>query len=79
MRRVAQSVWPQCRADGLRPALSRVEELLSRALREIADRALRNSILEVGVDPTEGKLLSFLFARLLEGVVREPAIVASNA
>jgi hypothetical protein len=53
-----------------------VEELLSRALREIADRTLRNSILEVGVDATKGELLALGVACLSKKAVREASIIA---
>jgi hypothetical protein len=43
---------------------------------EVADSLLRNAILEVGIDPTKGKLLSFCTATVLEGVVHEASIVA---
>jgi hypothetical protein len=53
-----------------------VEQLLACALREIADRALGDAILEVGIDAAEGELLSGVVAGLLEGVVIESPIVA---
>ena len=60
----------------LRPASACVEQLLACALREIADRALGDAILEVGIDAAEGELLSGVVAGLLEGVVIESPIVA---
>ena len=60
----------------LRPASACVEQLLACALREIADRALGNAILEVGIHATEGELLSRVMAGLLEGVVVEAPVVA---
>ena len=53
-----------------------MEQLLARALREIADGALGNAILEVGIHATEGELLSRVVAGLLEGVVLEAPVVA---
>ena len=60
----------------LRPASACVEQLLARALREIADGALGDAILEVGIDSAEGELLSRIVAGLLEGVVLEAPIFA---
>jgi hypothetical protein len=62
--------------DGGRPALARVEELLPRTLPEISDGFLCNVILEVGIDPTEGELLSFGTAAVLEGIVCKTSVVA---
>ena len=53
-----------------------MEQLLACALREIADRALGDAILEVGIDAAEGELLSGVVAGLLEGVVIESPVVA---
>jgi hypothetical protein len=50
--------------------------LLACALGEVADRALGDPILEMGVHATKGELLAALLARLLEGVVRESSVVA---
>ena len=58
------------------PSVARVKELLPCALRQVPDCPFRNSILEVGIDPTEGKLLSSLLARQLERGVCESAVVA---
>ncbi len=60
----------------LRPASVCVEQLLARALREVADGALGDPILEMGIDAAEGELLSRFVAGLFEGVVLEAAIVA---
>ena len=59
----------------LRPASACVEQLLACALREIADRALGDAILEVGIHAAEGELLSCVVAGLLEGVVVEAPVV----
>jgi hypothetical protein len=53
-----------------------VEQLLECALREIADGALGDAALEVGIDATEGELLSRVVAGLLESVVVETPVVA---
>jgi len=53
-----------------------VEQLLACALREIADRALGDAILEVGIDSAEGELLSRVVAGLSEGNVMETPIIA---
>jgi hypothetical protein len=50
--------------------------LFACALGEVADRALGNPILEMGVHATKGELLAALLARLLEGIVRELSVVA---
>ncbi len=60
----------------LRPASTCVEQLLASAFGEVADGALGNAILEVGIDAAEGELLSHVVASLLEGVVEEATIVA---
>ncbi len=62
--------------DGGRPALAHMEELLLRTLLEISDGFLCNAVLEVGIDPTEGELLSFGAAIVLEGIVYKMSIVA---
>jgi hypothetical protein len=62
--------------DGGRPALAHMQELLPRILPEISDGFLCNAILEVGIDPTEGELLSFCTAAVLEGIVCESSVVA---
>ena len=59
-----------------RPSSASVQELLACAFGEVADRALGNAILEVGVYATEGKLLACIVACLPEGIVGEAPIVA---
>ncbi len=59
----------------LRPASTCVEQLLASALGEVADGALGDAILEVGIDAAEGELLSRVVAGLLEGVVEEVTVV----
>ena len=58
------------------PASTCVEQLLASAFGEVADGALGDAILEVGIDAAEGELLSCVVAGLLEGVVEEATIVA---
>ena len=53
-----------------------MEQLLACALRKIADGALANAILEVGIDATEGELLSRIVSGLSEGIVLEAPVVA---
>ena len=58
------------------PASTCVEQLLACTLREIADGALGDAILEVGIDAAEGELLSHVMAGLSESIVLEAPIVA---
>jgi hypothetical protein len=53
-----------------------MEELLPRALADVADSLLCNAILEVGIDTTKGKSLSLCTATLLECIVRKASIFA---
>jgi hypothetical protein len=53
-----------------------VEQLLAHALREFADGALGDPVLEMAIHATEGELLSRFVAGLFEGVVLEAPIVA---
>jgi hypothetical protein len=55
--------------------LSHIEELLPHALAEVMDGLLRNAILEVGIDPAKGKMLSLGAVTILESVVHEMSIV----
>ena len=68
-RGVAQCVGPQRVVHRSGPLSPGVQKLLARALREVADGALGDAILEVGVYATEGKLLAGVVACLFEGVV----------
>jgi hypothetical protein len=52
-----------------------MEQLLASAFGEVADGALGNAILEVGIDAAEGELLSRVMAGLLKGVVVEATVV----
>ncbi len=60
----------------LQPASTCVEQLLASAFGEVADGALGDAILEVGIDAAEGELLSCIVAGLLEGIVKDATIVA---
>ncbi len=73
---VSQGVWPQRKVNFLWPASASVQQLLARALQEIADGALSNAILEMGVYGTEGELLARFVVHLLERIVRESTVVA---
>jgi hypothetical protein len=53
-----------------------MEQLLARALREIADGALGDAILEMGIHAAEGELLLRVVASLLESVVLKTPVVA---
>jgi hypothetical protein len=48
-----------------------VEQLLACALREVADGALGDAILKMGIDAAEGELLLGVVAGLFEGVVEK--------
>ena len=73
---VAQGVGPQREVHRCGPLSPGVQQLLACALGEVVNAALRDTILEVGVDATKGKLLSSVVTCLFEGVVGEAPIVA---
>ena len=73
---VAQGVGPQCKVDCCRQASTSMQQLLARALQEVADGALDDAILEVGIEAAEEELLVHVMARLFEGIVGELSIVA---
>jgi hypothetical protein len=64
---IVQRIWPKGKVDHLGPADMRVKQLLAPALQEVSDGFLGNAILEVGVHPTKGELLSRVVACLFEG------------
>ena len=68
-RGVAQGVGPQCKMHCCGPSSPDMQHLLACALGEVANAALGDTILEVGVDAAKGKLLTSVVACLLEGVV----------
>ena len=74
-RGVAQCVGPQCEVHRCEPLSPGVQHLLACALGEVANAALGNAILEVGVYATEGKLLVRIMTCLFEGIVGELPIV----
>jgi hypothetical protein len=53
-----------------------VQQLLTCALQEVMDRALSNSILEMGIHATEGELLAACLACLIESIVCTSSIIA---
>jgi hypothetical protein len=53
-----------------------MEELLPCPLQEVVDGSLSDAILEVGIGPTEGKLLLLCLTCRAKFVVRKAAIVA---
>ncbi len=74
--RTPECIRPEGQVDGGRPALACIEELLLCTLPKVSDGFLCNAILEVGIDPTRGEMLSFGAAAFLEGVVSKLSIVA---
>jgi hypothetical protein len=75
-RGIAQGAWPKCKVHCLRPASASVQQLLARALQEVADGLLGDAILKVCVNATEGKLLVLFVAGLFERVIGKLPIVA---
>ncbi len=73
---IAQSIWPEGKVHCLWPASTYVEQSLASAFGEVADGALGNAILEVGINAAEGELLPRIVAGLLESVVKEVTVVA---
>ncbi len=70
-----ESVGPQHGAHRLRPALLGMQELLSRALGEVANGPLCNSILEMSIHSAEGEFLVRFLARADKSGVGEAPIV----
>jgi hypothetical protein len=66
---IAQGVWPKWKVHCLWPASVSVQQLLAHALQEVADGLLRDAILKVCINATEGKLLALLVAGLFESIV----------
>ncbi len=73
---IAQGIWPKCDVYCLRPASASMQQLLARALQEVADGSLGDAILKVCVNATEGKLLELFVGGLFECVIRKLPIVA---
>jgi hypothetical protein len=57
------------------PSSPGVQQLLACVLGEVADAALSDAILEVGIYATEGKLLASVVTCLFEGIIGESPIV----
>ena len=66
---VAQGVGPHHEVHRCGPSSPGVQQLLACALDEVANAAIGDTILEVGIDATKGKLLTSVLTCLLEGVV----------
>jgi hypothetical protein len=62
--------------EGQQPSVSCVEQLLSRALTEVANGLFGYFILKMSIDATEGKLLICTCARVLEVIIGKSTIVA---
>ncbi len=60
----------------LRPASASVKQLLTPALREVADGLLGDAILKMCVYAAEGKLLALFMAGLFECIIGKSSIVA---
>ncbi len=54
---VTKGVQPEGHAHSLQLALASMEELFTCPLWEVVDGLFSNAILEVGIDPIEGKLM----------------------
>ena len=67
-RGVEQGVGPQRGVHRCRPSSPGMQQLLACTLGEVAYAALGDTILEVGVDATKGKLLSSIVTCLFEGI-----------
>ncbi len=59
---VPEGIWPQGKVDCSWPLGASVEKLLVRAVGEVTNGALRNPILEMCIDATEGKPLAVALA-----------------
>ena len=55
---VPEGIWPQGKMDGGWPLGASVEKLLAPAVGDVANGALRDPILEMCIDATEGKPLT---------------------
>ncbi len=73
---VPEGVWPKGQVHGSWPLLLHTKELLPHALGEVADGLFCNAVLEVGINPAKGELLSLGAATVLESVVCKLSIVA---
>jgi hypothetical protein len=73
---VPEGVWPKGQVDGGWLLLAHIEELLPCTLVEVPDGFFCNVILEVGMDPTKGKMLSLGTAAVIEGIISKLSVVA---
>ncbi len=76
MNGAPESIWQKGQVDGGRPSLARMEELLACTLSKVPDGLLCNTILEVGIDPTEGESLPLCTAAVFDVFVCKSSIVA---
>ncbi len=76
VRRIFQGIRPKGQMKGSRPLVPRMEQLLSRALTEVANGLFGNSILKMSIDATVGKSLICTCPRILEIIIGESTIVA---
>ena len=72
---IVQCVGPQCKVHRCGPSSPGMQKLLSCAFGEVADGALGDTILKVGVHATEGELLVRIMTCLFEGVIGKLTIV----
>ncbi len=70
-----QGVWLECKVHCLWPASASVQQLLMRALQEVADGLLGNAILKVCIHATEGKLQVLFVTGLFECIIRKTPVV----
>ena len=66
---VVQGVGPQREVHRCRPSSLGMQQLLACALGEVANAALGDTILEMGIDAAKGEWLTSVVACLFEGVV----------
>ncbi len=66
---VAQGVGPQHEVHCCRSSSPGMQQLLACAPREVANAALGDTILEMGIDAAKGELLTRVVACLFEGIV----------
>ena len=76
-RGIAQCVGPQCKVHHCRPSSPGMQQLFACVFGEVADGALSNAILKVGVYATEGELLACVMTCLFEDVVGKSPIVTA--
>jgi hypothetical protein len=72
---MVQGVRPQSKMHCRRLSSTCMQQSFLRALAEVADCTLGDSILEVGIHATEGETLMAVVACLTEGIVGETSII----